>query len=312
MDSQRWPVARAFRAVLSERNELFDSEDTMHGIQSNQPKARTLGRLITATFMLVGLSACDSVSDPPDQPRDEVSRDESAALLSPGSPVPATAVEMAMLANAAGAEEPPEIPQHTAQSSASTAATSCNIAFADYIGLLILPQQAGYTFATSPFYIQGCGSGWVHVKENDPARYGASWGSSYGHYHLLYEKGVLCFPNGGTYGVKVGNVCVNVPNPATEPRYLGSHTGHGWLRIYVYKSGVAEMTFDLKSIRVRPNQAIQLWFRKANGAWYHWNSLGVGTWNLAQYSGGIREVLIRGAGASPGPYFIDDIGVAVN
>ena len=53
-------------------------------------------------------------------------------------------------------------------------ATSCTIRFDNYIGLLILPDRAGYTFASSPFYIEGCGSGWVHVKENDVARYGAT------------------------------------------------------------------------------------------------------------------------------------------
>lgn len=191
-------------------------------------------------------------------------------------------------------------------------ASSCTIGFADYIGLLILPDRAGYTFASSPFYIEGCGSGWVHVKENDVARYGASWGSSYNHYHLMYEKGPYCFPSGGNYGYQSGNSCVKVTDPATEPRYLASHHGTQWIRVYVYKSGVAEMTFDFKSIRVKGAQGIKLYFRKADGSWWHWNDLGTGTWNVAPYAAGIREILFRASNNSASSFSVDNIGVAVN
>ena len=191
-------------------------------------------------------------------------------------------------------------------------ATSCTIRFDNYIGLLILPDRAGYTFASSPFYIEGCGSGWVHVKENDVARYGANWGSSYAHYHLMYEKGAYCIPSGGNYGYQSGSSCVKVTDPATEPRYLASHHGTQWVRVYVYKSGVAEMTFDFKSIRVKGAQGIKLYFRKADGSWWHWNNLGTGTWNVAPYASGIREVLMRASNNSSSSYSIDNIGVAVN
>ena len=282
----------------------------MHGIQLQERSKRAF-RLLLGSALLAGTAACDSVSEPAEQTREELEEQPVAVLLNPGSPRLASAEEVAMLATVRAEEPPPAIPSATVQSSASTAAASCTIGFADYIGLLILPQQASHTFASAPFYIQGCGSGWVHVKENEPARYGAAWGSSYGHYHLMYEKGPYCIAAGGSAGYSSGGSCIKIADPAKEPRYLGSHTGTEWIRIYVYKSGVSEMTFDLKSIKVLPSQAIKLYFRTAGGAWYHWNSLGVGTWNLAPYAGSIREVLIRGAGASPAPYFFDSIGVAV-
>lgn len=278
-------------------------------IRMKQDRERS-GVALLAVLLVAGAAACDSVAEPIDQTREEREELPIAVLMNPGSPQPATEEDVAMLRTVGVAETPPAIPGGMLQAASGATASSCSIAFADYIGLLILPDQAGHTFASSPFYIQGCGSGWVHVKENDPARYGAAWGSSYLHYHLMYEKGPYCIAAGGNYGVKVGNSCVQV-TPANEPRYLGTHTGTQWLRIYVYKSGVSEMTFDLKSIKVLPSQAIKLWFRTAGGSWYHWNSLGVGTWNLAPYAGSIREVLIRGAGSSPGPYFIDNIGVGV-
>jgi hypothetical protein len=59
-----------------------------------------------------------------------------------------------------------------------SAASTCNIGFNDPSSLLIIPDMAKNTCATFPFYIQGCGNGWVHVTENDRARYGKAWGSN--------------------------------------------------------------------------------------------------------------------------------------
>jgi hypothetical protein len=128
----------------------------------------------------------------------------------------------------------------------------------------------------------------------------------------MYEKGPYCIPAGGSYGYSSGGSCVNVPDPATEPRYLASHHGSQWVRIYVYKSGVAEMTFDFKSIKVKGPQGIKLYFRKANGSWLHWNNLGTGTWNVAPYAAGIKEILIRASGNSASSYSFDNIKVGVN
>lgn len=200
-------------------------------------------------------------------------------------------------------------------------ANNCTVNFDGYHWLEVLPQSAGNTFATSPFYIEGCGVGyggtqaagpWVHVRENDVARYGANWGSSFNHYHLLYENGVFCIPAGGSYGYMSGGGCVAVPDPATEPRYLAAHHGSQWIRIYVNESGVAERTFDFKKIQVKGAQGIKLYFRKANGNWLHWNNLGTGTWNVAPYAAGIREILISAAGGSTSSYSFDNVDVGVD
>ncbi|MCI0437215.1 MAG: hypothetical protein L0271_26795 [Gemmatimonadetes bacterium] len=246
-------------------------------------------------------------SDPVDAPQPVVGMRDS------GAPVPVSAAEQLLLAAPRVDDVPPRIEGLTSASTlAQTSASTCTIAFDDYIALLIIPQQAGHTFATSPWYIEGCGSGWVHVKENDVARYGSSWGSSYNHYHLMYEKGPYCIPSGGSYGYHNGFSCVKVTTPATEPRYLASHHGSQWVRIYVYKSGVAEMTYDFKSIRVKGSQGIKLYFRKANGSWWHWNNLGPGTWNVAPYAAGIREILIRASGGSASSYSFDNVTVGVS
>jgi hypothetical protein len=217
-----------------------------------------------------------------------------------------------MLATPVEADMPPQVEGLVgSQAFSSASAASCSVGFADYVGLLILPDKARHTFASSPYYIQGCGSGWVHVKENDVARYGSSWGSSYNHYHLMYEKGAYCIAAGGNAGYQLNGNCVVIPDPATEARYLASHYGNQWIRVYVYKSGVSEMTFDFKSIRVKGTQSIKLWFRKADGSWWHWNSLGAGTWNVAPYAAGIREILFSASGNSTGSYSVDDIVVGV-
>jgi hypothetical protein len=235
---------------------------------------------------------------------------EPDAVFHAVAPLPAPPAEAARLAVAA-AEDPPAMDGGLKTQSTAFAATSCSIAFADYIGLLILPDRAGHTFASSPYYIQGCGSGWVHVKENDVARYGSSWGSSYNHYHLMYEKGAYCITGNGGWGYLSGNSCIAIADPALEPRYLASHYGNQWIRIYVYKSGVPEMTFDFKSIRVKGTQGIKLWFRKADGSWWYWSNLGPGTWNVAPYAAGIREILIRASNNSTSSYSFDDVVVGV-
>jgi hypothetical protein len=268
-----------------------------------------LASLIAGVLVVSGAWGCDSTAGP-----DEATihrRPVESALLDPAAPRPATAGEQAMLATPVEVDMPPEVAGLAASQSSFASAASCNIGFADYIGLLILPDKAGHTFASSPYYIQGCGSGWVHVKENDVARYGSSWGSSYNHYHLMYEKGGYCVPAGGSWGYQLNGNCVLVPDPATEARYLAAHYGNQWIRVYVYKSGVSEMTFDFKSIRVKGTQSIKLWFRKADGSWWHWNSLGVGTWNVAPYAAGIREILFSASGSSTSSYSVDDIVVGV-
>ena len=189
-----------------------------------------------------------------------------------------------------------------------SSAASCNIDFNQRLSLIIIPDTAKFTFATNPWYIQGCGDGWVHVKENETARYGAAWGSNYGHYHLGYTRGEFCITGAGKAGIKSGGVCTAV-NPANEPRDVGTHLGSQWLRVYTYKSGVPEMTYSLKELRVKGTTAITLWFRKTTGEWRVWNRLPPGVWNLSE-AASIKEILIRGADGEQ-PYFFDDLKVSV-
>lgn len=195
-----------------------------------------------------------------------------------------------------------------AQALPKSAASTCNIDFNQRMSLIIIPDTARFTFATNPWYIQGCGDGWVHVMENGTARYGASWGSNYQHYHLGYTRGEFCLASSGRPGIKSGSSCLAV-NPANEPRDVGSHAGSQWIRVYTYKSGTPEMTFSLKEIKVKNTAGITLWFRKSTGEWRHWSRIAPGWWNLSEASS-IKEILIRGADGSA-PYFLDDIVVSV-
>jgi len=176
---------------------------------------------------------------------------------------------------------------------ARTASATDYVDFNDQMALTIIPDQAKYTFATSPFYIQQVGTAWIHVKENNGANYNANFRSNYGHYHLSYENFVPCFQNGGV-GKPSGNNCIPV-NPVLEPRRLDTHYGNEWIKIYAYDYDSPQRVFDLLSIKVT-NGPIQLWFKKNGGGWWYWSSLGTGTWNTSAYSTGITEVLISGTG----------------
>jgi len=189
-----------------------------------------------------------------------------------------------------------------------SAAFTCNIGLNDSSSLLIIPDQAKFTFASFPFYIQQCGDGWVHVKENDRGRYGQAWGSDYGHYHLVYERGEFCLTPGGQSGIMSGSSCVAV-NPLHEPRFVGSHQGDQWIRAYTYSRGLPEMLFSLKEIKVKAGAGIRLYFRRSTGEWRVWNRLPPGWWNLSE-AANIKEILIRGADGGT-PYFFDDMLVSV-
>ena len=189
-----------------------------------------------------------------------------------------------------------------------SAASTCNIGFNDPSSLLIIPNMAKDMFAAFPFYIQGCGNGWVHVTENDRARYGKAWGSNYGHYHLAYERGAYCLTSNWQSGIMSGSNCVAVVDPQHERRYFGSHWGDQWIRVYTYNEGQPEMVFSLKEIKVKDGD-ITLYFHRSTGQWMVWNRLPPGWWNLSE-AASIKEILIRGADVSV-PYHFDDIVVSV-
>ena len=165
--------------------------------------------------------------------------------------------------------------------------------FDDELALTIIPDQAKYTFATAPFYIQSVGNAWVHVKENNGPGYFPAFTSNYKHYHLSYP---FCIRPDGQAGKTVGDNCVAV-NPVKEPRNVDTHDGSQWIKIYAYDYNTPERVFDLLEIKVT-NGPLQLWFKKKSGGWWHWSSLGIGTWNLSSYCTEITQVLIAGSGTS--------------
>lgn len=168
--------------------------------------------------------------------------------------------------------------------------------FNDEMALTIIPDQAKNTFATSPFYIQKVGNAWIHVKENNGAGYNPAFVSNYNHYHLSYQNFTPCFTSDGQFGKPWGGSCLNI-NPVKEARRLDTHDGSQWIKFYAYDYDNPKRTFDLLGITVN-NGPIQLWFKKKNGGWWKWSSLGTGTWNLSAYSTEITEVLISGTSSS--------------
>ncbi len=171
--------------------------------------------------------------------------------------------------------------------------------FNDPMSLDIIPQDALYTFAVWPFYIQQVGNAWIHVKENNQTRrIGGAYTSDYGHYHLSYQyfvpeynpgTGIPCKPfNGG---------CVNI-DPVQEHRYLSTHTADQWIKIYAYDYDNPSRVFDLKGIFVRTGP-IKIKFRKQNGQWYQFSSVEPGVYNFSSISSGITQVLITSASGSP-------------
>lgn len=272
-----------------------------------------LASLTSALF----LGGCLSGSEP----KDDISHaghDHSAGIVAdpgelsgpiqtPDGSLPISELDASRLKEAKSVPIDPTLIE-ISQQLPKAAAVSCNIDFNQKNSLIIIPDTAKFTFATNPWYIQGCGDGWVHVKENETARYGAAWGSNYAHYHLGYTRGEFCITGAGKAGIKTAGVC-NAINPANEARDVGSHTGSQWIRVYTYKSGVPEMTFSLKELTVKGTTGITLWFRKTTGEWRFWSRLAPGTWNLSE-AASIKEILIRG-GDGDLPYFFDNLKVSV-
>jgi hypothetical protein len=191
--------------------------------------------------------------------------------------------------------------------SATTIGTTDYVDFDDEMALTILPGYAANTFAYEPFYIQQVGSAWVHVKENNSGNYKPAFMSHYGHFHLSYQNFQPCFIN-GQFGKPVQGGCASI-NPVKEPRILNTHDGDHWIKIYAYDYSSPSRVFDLLGIKVTTGP-IQLWFKKSNGDWHHWSSIGVGAWNLSAHSTSIKEALISSTGNS-GSIGFDNVKVKV-
>ncbi len=187
------------------------------------------------------------------------------------------------------------------------AGNTCDIRFMDEVALLILPDHAANTFALSPFYIEGCGKGWLHLIENSN-RYQDFYRSNYQHYHLGWNG--FCYNFGtGKPGVQTGGSCIEI-DPKKQDRFVNPHTNKEWLRAYVYKSGDPELPFDLLRMRVR-NRGIRMWVRKSAGNWLHY-VISVGYWTITQ-ADDIREILISGQPGAPigDIWEIDDLRIRV-
>lgn len=195
--------------------------------------------------------------------------------------------------------------QKASRAGTSPTGTTDFVDFNDSQALSIIPDHAASMFATSPFYIQQLGNAWVHVKENNNGNYKPAFKSNYGHYHLSYQNFTPCYKENGTFGKPIGGGCANM-TPVNEPRKLETHNNYQWIKIYAYDYNNPARVFDLLRIKVTIGP-IQLWFKKNNGGWYKWSSIGTGTWNLSAYSKGITEVLI--SSAHNGPIGFDDVKI---
>lgn len=99
-------------------------------------------------------------------------------------------------------------------------------------------------------------------------------------------------------------------DPANVDRQLSTHSFNHWIKVYAYDQNSNERVFDLLQIEVVKGP-VQLWFKKADGRWFKWSSLGKNTWNLSNHCTSITEVLISSARGSYGNFTIDDLKINV-
>jgi hypothetical protein len=125
------------------------------------------------------------------------------------------------------------------------------------------------------------------------------------HFHLSMENGIECYtlpdPGDGLgrgFGKLVDFKCADVDWTKT-PRVLSSHDQNQWVKLWVSPiENRAPMYFDMESIQVLSDTAIQLWFRKRDGTWWFWPELKAGnTWTVREHVRDVSEVRIRGARA---------------
>jgi hypothetical protein len=249
-----------------------------------QPKYK-LFTLALSLFTLILTTNCSKDKDKlaPNTPNESVSQEPAAATPQPtegGSP--STAEVNENLKNL-------YFPKQDRPNARATSVTEY-VDFANEIALTIIPDKAANTFAAAPFYIHPVGNAWVHVKENNGENYKPAFRSDYKHYHLMFQHFNACLVGDGTLGKPSGKSCLSI-NPVKENRTLHTHDGNQWIKVYAYDYTNPQRVFDLLSINVL-NGPIQLWYKKQNGTWYHWSSLGNGKINTSAHAVGITEVLI--------------------
>jgi hypothetical protein len=125
------------------------------------------------------------------------------------------------------------------------------------------------------------------------------------HFHLSMEAGIECYtlpdPGDGLgrgFGKLVEFKCTEV-DWAKTPRVLSSHDQNQWIKIWVGNAESHTPTyFDMESITVLPDKAIQLWFKKRDGSWWFWPELAAGsTWIVREHVRDVSEIRIRGSKA---------------
>ena len=169
----------------------------------------------------------------------------------------------------------------------------------------LMPDDAKYTFASAPFYIQPVNNVWFHVKENNGGGYNPDFTSSYGHYHLGYQTFVPNINwNNGTVWKLINGQPIYV-QPLLEPRTLSSHWGDQWIKIYAYDYNSSHIPFEFWGIKVI-NGPVQVWMQAPDGTWSKWSSLGEATWSF-DYARNVKQILI--SGVSYDSFTIDNIKV---
>jgi|GEM_PF-2147693 len=186
------------------------------------------------------------------------------------------------------------------------------IHFRDYAALSLMPNKA-HNYTENPFYIEKIGNAWIHVKENNTGNYKPSFKSFDGHYHLPYEHEPLA--SYANYSSETPCVILQDGNcyefdPALFDRRLVSHDSNQWIKIYAYDQNNDARVFDLLKIKVISGP-IQLWYKKSNGKWRKFKSIGENTWNLSAKCTSITEVLISGTEGLSGTFSIDNLKIRV-
>ncbi|MEM6843047.1 MAG: hypothetical protein AAF632_12535 [Bacteroidota bacterium] len=268
------------------------------------PSLSLLSTIVFALIILVASCSQESDTITPQELPDSSGKELSLSVQAP------TAAQSPVLSQT---HEVTDLLPFPGKSSSSFSARTDGYGVTDYVdfndemALMIIPDQAKFTFAPAPYYIQKVGNAWVHVKENSGPGYNPAFTSDYKHYHLSYS-GEFCITPNGKPGKMVNGNCVEISNPTKEPRSLDTHAEDQWIKIYAYDYNSSQRVFDLLSIKIT-NGPVQLWFKKKNGGWLRWSSLGAGTWNLSSYCTDITQVLISASNGTYGSVGFDNVKV---
>jgi hypothetical protein len=177
---------------------------------------------------------------------------------------------------------------------AKTSGTTGYLTFQDRNSCTYNSNICNNTFVVWPGYIQNVGGDWGYVyMSNGP------WTSAIGpngspppsessrHYHIM-----------------------GLMDPVAEPNPHASYMfGTDWLYVYMQRSGVGRINFDLTQINILGTVPVRIWYKDAAGYGWQWSSLSPGRWNLPGATN-IQEVHISSAsGLSGDRPQIDDIQV---